>query len=231
MDDDDLDPGDSPERNEPDQAIEEYTQSIKLNPDNFTCYLDRGDAYCKKCDWDLGIADYTTVIKLEPNNALWHIRRGEAYRGKGDWDKAIADFTQAIEIDIDDAEEFALRGHAYYAKGDWDQAIADYTQAISLKPDYDVYPGHPYFIEKIDRDTGENGPVMVFLPNFAVVYFNRGDAFFKKGDYDLAIADFTEVMRLATDHGETYHRRGLAYQAKGETASAEADFAKAKELL
>ena len=55
---------------------------------------------------------------------------------------------------------------AYYSKGAFGHAIADHTRAIALNP------------------------------NVAVVYYNRGLAYAKKGDKDQAIADFRKVLEI-----------------------------------
>ena len=52
----------------------------------------------------------------------------------------------------------------------------------------------------------------------------------KKGEYDKAIADFTEGIRLDPKNAAAYHFRGRAYSKKSEKAKAEADFAQAKKL-
>ncbi len=41
-----------------------------------------------------------------------------------------------------------------------------------------------------------NSEAIRLKPDFADAYYNRGGEHFKKGKYDLAIADFTEVIRL-----------------------------------
>jgi Flp pilus assembly protein TadD len=51
-----------------------------------------------------------------------------------------------------------------------------------------------------------------------------------KGDFDKAIADYTEAIRLNPQCAEAHYGRGVAYEKKGEKAKAEADFAQAKKL-
>jgi tetratricopeptide (TPR) repeat protein len=50
-----------------DNAIAEYTQAIKLNPNISRVYHNRGNAYERKHDYYNAIADYTQSIKLDPN--------------------------------------------------------------------------------------------------------------------------------------------------------------------
>jgi tetratricopeptide (TPR) repeat protein len=82
-----------------DRAIGDFTQAIRLDPNNKTAYRERGDAYYRKGDHDRAIADHTQAIRLDPAYDAAYNSRGSAYSGKGDYDRAIADYTQAIRID------------------------------------------------------------------------------------------------------------------------------------
>ena len=44
--------------------------------------------------------------------------------------------------------------------------------------------------------------------------YNRGNVFFDKGEYDLAITDYTAAIRLKPDYADAYNNRGAAYCAK-----------------
>ncbi len=59
---------------------------------------------------------------------------------------------------------------------------------------------------------------------------SRGDSFAEEGQYDMAIQEYDEAIRLERNYGDAYYKRGLAYEALGKTIEAERDFAKAKEL-
>ena len=63
-----------------------------------------------------------------------------------------------------------------------------------------------------------------------MAYNNRGNAYQAKGDYDRAIADYTEAIRLDPKFADAYYERGAAYSAKGDYDRAIADYTEAIRL-
>ena len=61
------------------------------------------------------------------------------------------------------------------------------------------------------------------------LYKRRGFIYFLK-DYDRAIADFTEVIRLDPKDARAYINRGVSYREKGDAERAIADFSEAIQL-
>ena len=61
-------------------------------------------------------------------------------------------------------------------------------------------------------------------------YCKRGAAYFDKGEYDKAIADCTEAIRLGPKHAKFYYNRGNAYGRKGEYDKAITDCTEAIRL-
>ena len=61
-------------------------------------------------------------------------------------------------------------------------------------------------------------------------YGCRGTARLEARAYDLAVADFSEAIRLAPKYAKAYRGRGQAYAAKGDAAAAGADLKRARSL-
>ncbi|MDE0017857.1 MAG: tetratricopeptide repeat protein [Candidatus Poribacteria bacterium] len=59
---------------------------------------------------------------------------------------------------------------------------------------------------------------MITVPNPQdhVFYNNRGIDYGEKGEYDLAIEDFTKAIELKPDYAIAYNNRGAVYRSKGE---------------
>ena len=57
------------------------------------------------------------------------------------------------------------------------------------------------------------------------LYNLRGSAYYDKGEYDIAIADFNDALRTDSPQGGiVYHNRGNAWRGKGDYAKAIADY-------
>src|SRR5229473_2079324 len=50
--------------------------------------------------------------------------------------------------------------------------------------------------------------------NLAIVFNNRGNAHYGKGEYDRAVADYSEAIRLDPKYAAAYNARGNAFFSK-----------------
>jgi tetratricopeptide (TPR) repeat protein len=67
-------------------------------------------------------------------------------------------------------------------------------------------------------------------PRFADAYEARGDEFFDKDDYDMALKDYTRTIHLNPRSGNAFCNRGFAYDALGNYDKAIHDFDRAIRL-
>jgi TolA-binding protein len=56
-----------------------------------------------------------------------------------------------------------------------------------------------------------------------MTYYEQGNAYMDEGEFDKAIANYTQAIRLKSDYVEAYYVRGLAYYSNGAYDSAIAD--------
>ena len=64
----------------------------------------------------------------------------------------------------------------------------------------------------------------------AKAYRARGGIYYRKGDFDAAIADCSKAIEIDPTNIEAYHNRGAAYDKLGEREKARQDVKKANEL-
>jgi tetratricopeptide (TPR) repeat protein len=184
-------------------AIKDFSEAIRLNPEQRLAYYNRGNVYARMGKFNRAIEDCSEAIRLDPRDAETYYNRAMAYFGKRDYDRAITDFSEAIRCDPRCVQAYNNRGVTHAIKEDYDSAINDYTESIRLNP----------------KDAG--------------MYCNRGNAYFNKEDYDSAINDYTESIRLNPRYTYAYESRGEAYLGRnqmGDQARAQADYDKAAQL-
>ncbi len=114
-----------------------------------------------------------------------------------------------------------------------------YFQFISQWPEYEKQFPKPFtqlfdprgFKKKlihtlVEPDTPElTGAVVNSMT--AYDYVERGNKYASIGDYDRAIVDFSDAIRLNRDDGDFWYLRGLAREHKGEYQEAISDFSRA----
>ena len=118
------------------QAIADFTESIRLKPDYALAFAGRGQAKLAMAELDAAITDYGEAIKLNPNYSSAYISRGYAFLVKGDLDRAVADFGAALMLAPANVVALNNRGLAYRRKGEFELALKDYDAALNLNPAY-----------------------------------------------------------------------------------------------
>jgi tetratricopeptide (TPR) repeat protein len=91
-------------------------------------------------------------------------------------------------------------------------------------PSFGVYVAelNPTNYQKIDTDAMQ---AMGMESHY--VRFLSGAKFFRDGDYDKAIAEYTQAIALKSDYAEAYNYRGYLYSEKGDMDRAIADYNRA----
>ena len=64
---------------------------------------------------------------------------------------------------------------------------------------------------------------VIGLSPSALAYSGRGDAYVEKGDFDHAIADYDQAIKLDPDYPNAYHNRGMIHLIRGDYDAAMAD--------
>ena len=98
---------------ESDEAIVQFTEAARLNPEDAEAYCNRGLVYLTIGEFDKVIADCNEAIRLDPTLAPAYCTRGGAYLQIGEDDKGIADCNEAIHLDPMLAMAYNNRGVAY----------------------------------------------------------------------------------------------------------------------
>ncbi|GAB4459995.1 MAG: hypothetical protein OHK0037_06410 [Elainellaceae cyanobacterium] len=127
------------------ETIEQLTQILAANPDNFPVWIVRG-ALQTQSNPQQALEDFEKALALEPEgNFAAHVGRGDALSQLERYEEAIAAYEQAIALKNDYPEAWINRGNALSRSGKTIDALKSYNQALKIKPDSN------YAIENLRR--------------------------------------------------------------------------------
>lgn len=159
----------------------------------------RGLDCAEQGNYDKAVEWYNEALRVAPNWGHVYFLRGHMWHQKGEFDKATADYSEALRRDPDDVAAYVGRGISWCRRGEYDKAIADFDRALQITSS-DVYFHYNFKQSKFDKDTTD-GKAIVRLRH-ADAYLNRGNARNKKGEYDKAIADYNEALRIRPEDSD-----------------------------
>ena len=123
-------------------AIEDFGETIRLQPAYANAYYNRGLAYANSGQYEHAIRDYNETSKLQPGFADIYFFRGTAYGELGQYQPAIESYNEAIRLRPDYIFAYYNRGVAYGKLHQFQRSVNDFNETIRLKQDYaDAYNG------------------------------------------------------------------------------------------
>ena len=146
----------------------------------------------------------TTWKQTTPKTAEGYYFKGFGYLENGDYDSAIEAFTQAIKLDPNFAMAYNSRGNVYANTNAWESLHMHLTT-------FEDFMKIPICLSSLLNS--EPYPTS-----------------YVKGDYDLAIADYTQAIRLEPNFTAAYTNRGDAYVHKGDYDRAITDYESALQI-
>ncbi len=216
------------------KAINDYDQTIALDPKNDNALSSRGAAYFGLGEYQKSINDYDQAITLNPKDDNAFSNRGAAYTYLGEYQKAINDYDQAITLNPKNAKHFVNLGIIYARLGEHQKAIENYDQAITLNPKDDNAFGNRgtayTYLGEYQKAINDYDQAITLNPKNAEVFVNRGITYARLGEHQKAIKDFNQAIKLDPKNARAFYHRGSSYRRLRKEEEAIKDFKKAGAL-
>ncbi len=197
------------------EAVEDYSRAIELDPTFVYAYNNRGATYERLRKYDRSLDDYTNAIQHNPELAHAFYNRGNVYSKIKKPFEAIQDYSRAQNIDPTIMRVYINRGSEFYILGKHREALTDFTAAIHLDPNYAkayVNRGVVYdSLRQYDKALMDYSRALQLTPDDAAIYYNRGLTYYSLGRFKEALADFTKVIEINPGDGQAYYYRGLCF--------------------
>ncbi len=200
-------------------SLADFDRAIALDPSNARAFRERSNAYRSIGRLDQALADANQAVRLDPNDAKAFDNRGNVFNNNGQYDRAIADYDEALRLKPDDAQTLhGPRRRLLFQEGlsVGDQRLRSGDQARSEK----IARLSPIAAPPTKSSAATITPSPTRARRSGSIrsmpeYFdNRGLSYAENSDYDRAIADYNEAIRLKpqanflTDRGDSYNLKG-----------------------
>jgi len=113
-------------------AIEDCTEALRLNPRFAEAHNRRGTAYMGQADYPKSILDFDAAITLEPDYTAAYFNRGVAQAALGRYDGALTDYNTALRLNPLLTQAYYSRALARITKRDYRDAMSDYGKYLDL---------------------------------------------------------------------------------------------------
>lgn len=204
----------------------------KLDPKSLE-NLNKGIKHYNSMDYEKGIICFNEVVKINPDDAMAHYylflsyaqieanawsRKSEAYKEatyvlKLNPDKKIQENVNSYFEDVKNREELAKP--------------SQYPVLSSPIPSTTSSPGSE---PVAPPDLNSSSDVPIITSKDADAHFENARNYDKQGNYNYAVAEYSNAIKINPKHTEAYISRGSLYETKGDYKTAISDFSKAIDI-
>ena len=212
-----------------DGAIDFFSREIARSPNNDEAFWMRARVWAYRSADERAIADLDRAIDIKPDRAEYYARRGLLHLRSRALDRAMADGNKAIALDPTATGPRILRAAVAMARGDVEVARKDLDEAIRLdplrpparrsQPNSPDPAGGDVLLALATQDGGASEPSASRKeaepePKTAAEYLDRGQTYFSRKEYRLAIESITAAIKLEPNVASSYALRAQVWGAQ-----------------
>jgi len=123
------------ERGMLDEAVKEYEEALRINPNTIQPLINLGNVYYAKGWNDKAIEIYFRALKISPNNADVFNNLANTYYQKRMFDKAVENYKKALSSDPGYIDAYNNLGSVYFVIGMHGEAKTQFQKLLELAPD------------------------------------------------------------------------------------------------
>jgi tetratricopeptide (TPR) repeat protein len=116
----------------PQEAIDEYSQCLSINPAHIHCLNNRGYTYNTIGEYVKALTDLDAAIAIQPHSAFSYNNRGLSKIKLGQLEEGFEDIQQSIRLESTNAYAYLYLGIYYLEKNDFENALSSFEMSKAL---------------------------------------------------------------------------------------------------
>jgi tetratricopeptide (TPR) repeat protein/predicted aspartyl protease len=223
-------------------ALADLSSAIQLSPNEPEYYYQRADAYRASNQADLALADYDRVLMLKQDFLPAYIPRAEIKLAKQDTPGAIADLEAVDKLAPKQADLRLMLAELYERMDRLPAAIEQFSLWMQYHPDdsrmlaaaagrclssalqnQDLPTALSDCNTAMHRADKKN-------ENYSFLFVSRGLVRLRQGDYDKAIADFNDALKIMPKNARALYARAVAESRQNNKKGSETDLEAARQI-
>ena len=231
------------------KAIWECTALIKAYPESLDLLYTRADLYNNDGQNENSVNDYKKILKINPNEIEILKAMAKKSSANRQYQSAMIILTAILETESQDIDLLYLRADSYIKNNDFKNAVYDYLKIIAINnKESDAYmqlvsiynsTGSYQATKDILKQAIEVLPdnekinnaykhILSILPDTHLE--EQAQRHLEQEEWEQAISDFSELIKLNPKKIEYFYARASAYSAVGNLGSAIRDYMKITEI-
>jgi tetratricopeptide (TPR) repeat protein len=201
------------------QAIQEFDNAIKLNPQYAVAYFARSSAKSQINDLKGSLVDVNQALAINPKFAEAYLSRASGKNSFKDFKGALADINQAIALNPKFSEAYLVRASIKSSMEDLNGVLADLDIALSFAPKYLSKRQYKVIIylfrSAIKIKSNDFNGALVDInqsikldPKNSLAYIFRGAIKINQKDFNGALTDFDQAVITNPRYSYAYMVRG-----------------------
>jgi tetratricopeptide (TPR) repeat protein len=222
-------------------AYRDYSECIKVDPDHWEAYVNRGTILSGQAAYFRAIADFDSAIMIDSTKVQAYINRANAFKQLEMIQEAVNDYSKIINLDPGNMNAVLQRGNLLLIAGDSLGARRDIEAGTRLNPDSEAginLKSELAFNRAKKAESDGNLQVAVKLykealkirPTYPEPWFFLGVCYGKLGQTTEAIECLSRAIDLRKDYSVALASRGIAFASSGKFKEALSDLGVAIEL-
>jgi len=178
------------------EAIENFQNSITLDPNNYLAYYFLGSSYEKISDLEKALLNYNLSLSLKPDFSEGLFSRANLYFHQGKYEKAIEDFKHILNVPEGETQAIYFRGINYGEK-DKNTGFDQLLTMSTKEADIHNYLGHCFHkLKSYQFSINHFTKAIHFNPDEDNYYVNRGLVYMDMNQFDSAKYDYQTALKI-----------------------------------